>query len=101
MDSKLLEKHTLEYLIHHVILPPQLPQAIEHDRITQDYHLLCFIHQTLNDFVTQVPQISHEHQYAWGTVLRMLDSMVNLQKDSELHPDQLRKSLAALKVNGK
>ena len=97
MDSVTFEQQSLGYLIHHIILPRQCPQKIEEHHIALEQYLLEYVDRNLRDFVNQVPS---ENASAWTFVSRMVTVMVKVQKDGELQPDQLRKSLRSLNIGG-
>lgn len=97
MDSDPLDQKFTRYLIHHIILPPQVPQRIENDKIALEHMLLGFVKQALGEFVKQV---ASDHASTWNVILRMVDNMFGAEKDGKLEPHQLMKFLGSLGTGG-
>jgi len=89
----------LEYLFHHIFLPPNLPQADDNgarnDNILARTMLKCaeaFSRETRCDGYTPAE--------SWSLVPRILESLVALSSKNPVTEDQICRELSNLRVGG-
>jgi hypothetical protein len=81
------DANVLQYMIHHVFLPPQLPQESESDGSLMDYRLLLQVEEASRCFM----ELIHASDEAtgvgttakWERVRKMLHNMSTLHEDKQ------------------
>lgn len=89
---------SLEYMINHVFLPPQLPQD-DDSGSTDDIPLLQEVGAALDAFQSYLPMQQHQKL---DTCARMVKTVLKLRDSgSGLDREKLGKCLEEMKVHGK
>ncbi|KAI9929431.1 hypothetical protein MW887_000901 [Aspergillus wentii] len=88
---------TFDYLFHHVILPPKLPQHEEKDEWRAEEGLLQFVRDSVGKFAEN---LSPESRNGWQIAMNMLDNWIKVENRGEIHNDTLLRVVSALKSSG-
>lgn len=95
-----IETPFLEYLFHHVIYPPKLPQRPEEDdggwRL--DRKLLLFTREVFTSFVAKSLSRSRD---SLKVVTNMMDTWISVDSGHSISEESLAQVIANLKTHGK
>ena len=83
------------YVLHHVFLPPKLPQEEDH-KPDRDVTLCRFVYDACREFDTVLP--SQDQQGKWPTVVQMLKNL--LQSTQVLDRDVIIADILHLENGG-
>lgn len=94
--SPLLPRHAVEFLYHHVFLPPKLPQSDDYDS-ELDLTLMKVCEESLASFKGL---ISHLHQEKIQAAISMLASMQKIHSDGTVREKELSNALSDVMEHG-
>ena len=86
----------LLYAVHHVFLPPQLPQAND-QTVNRDRSLCEHVRQSIVAYKRRLPD-SQKSQ--WDPVLRMVDNLSGSQASDVLSPETIESQMSHMRAGG-
>lgn len=94
-----IEGETLLYFIHHVFLPPRLPDRDDHE-ITKDTAILNFTITCVEGFLESTSQPA-----IWRDIMKMLSNLwflegTRAQGTSALDPNTIQRQLEGMQTRG-
>jgi hypothetical protein len=99
------DANVLQYLIHHVFLPPQLPQESEANGFYMDHRLLLQVEKNSRRFIellhTSDKSTSVDATANWERTSKMLREMSNLHQDQFLIKQDLVSAFKRMGTRGK
>jgi hypothetical protein len=99
------DANVLQYLIHHVFLPPQLPQESEANGSRLDHRLLWKVEKASRCFIELLhasgESTSVDATANWERASKMLREMSNLHQDEFLMKQDLVSAFKRMETGGK
>jgi hypothetical protein len=99
------DANVLQYLIHHVFLPPQLPQESEANGTHMDHHLLLKVEKNSRRFIELLrasdKSTSVDATANWERASKMLREMTSLHQDEFLIKQDLVYAFKRMETGGK
>lgn len=92
-----MDEHNLRYIIHHVILPPELPQEDDYSAVS-NASLMASVHEALVEFRSYAPAVDH---LQWKGCGKMIQNMRLIHSNSGgLLPEKLDAVLCNMAPGG-
>ncbi|KAF9255590.1 hypothetical protein L218DRAFT_1034217 [Marasmius fiardii PR-910] len=86
--------YNLEYLIHHIFLPPQLPQS--DDSSAENDHDLCSVVLEAARAFGEGSELSDKEKKSWKYVVRMLERLCSLYGSESYTKDELEQRISEM-----
>ena len=95
-----MDSHLLDYIYHHVIFPPKLPQRSDDVSLCLGRELLKFVRNVLkaSPFIAKS---SPQTRALWQIATNMLDTWLEVSFGGTIDAGMLTKIIANLKTHGK
>ena len=92
----------LEYIVHHVILPPKLPAGAEHSQLSRkaERHLVKILLTQLESYCLTIDPASSDLCEAWAINQTMLDRCNSLISTPSLDSETIQLAFASMEQSG-
>ena len=88
--------HSLLYAVHHVFLPPLLPQSND-QTVKRDRFLCEHVRQSIVAYQRRLPD---SQKSRWNPVLRMVDNLASSQAFDVLSPEIIESQISHMRAGG-
>ncbi|KAK7435185.1 hypothetical protein VKT23_019755 [Stygiomarasmius scandens] len=90
---------TLEYIIHHVFMPPKLPQKDDYTAVNEE-RLCRTIHRAAVNYAKHAVLTTPEEKHVWKHLVKMLDNIAEWQSPRGMSIDLIEKGLLDMQDDG-
>jgi hypothetical protein len=86
---------TLDYIVHHVFMPPKLPQKDDYT-VLNEIALCQTVHESASRYLLS-GRIAKERESSWNAIVEMLQHLTDSQSSEELKIEVMQDAFSSMR----